>query len=73
MKVTKRQLRRIIKEEKQKLVNEYALGSDDAIDEAQELIYYALRSAEDDIENRGIKLGPGEFAKAVERAVGRFR
>ena len=69
MKISKRQLRTIIAEEKARLLNE----QDDAIDEAQELIYYALRSAEDDIIRRGIELGPGEFATAVQRAVRRFR
>lgn len=55
-------------------VNEnFGSQMDDAIDEAQELIYYALRSAEDDIDRRGIQLAPGEFAMAVERAVRRFR
>lgn len=48
-------------------------GEHDPIDEAQELIYYSLRSAEDDIERRGIKLGTGEFAQAVQRALRRFR
>ena len=69
MTITKAKLREIIKEEKARLLNE----QDDPIDEAQELIYYALRSAEDDIIRRGIKLGPGDFAAAVQRATRRFR
>ena len=48
-------------------------GKQDPIDEARELIYYALRSAEDDVEHRGLKLAPGEFAAAIEMVAKRFR
>lgn len=71
MKITKRQLQRIIKEERAKL-NEDESQMSDGYEEAQDLIYHALRSAEDDIYRRGIHLMPGEFSKILKRMAMRF-
>lgn len=67
MKITKRQLQRIIREERTRL-NE----DESQMEEAQDIIYQALRSAEDDIYRRGIHLMPGEFSKILKRMTMRF-
>jgi hypothetical protein len=45
----------------------------DEVQDAEQLIYYSLVSAEDDISHRGIKLQPGEFVDVAKRVLGRFR
>ena len=74
MKITKNQLRRIIKEEKQKLfegdLNEQAASP---LEEAAQMVYYALLDVEDELVDRGVELRMGEFAKAIEQAMQRFK
>ena len=74
MKITKNQLRRIIKEEKQKLLegdlNEQAATP---LEEAAQMVYYALLDVEDELVDRGVELRMGEFAKAIEQAMQRFK
>ena len=72
MKITKRQLQRIIKEERARLNEDESQMRAEAVEEAQDLIYHALRSAEDDIYRRGIHLMPGEFSKILKRMAMRF-
>jgi len=45
----------------------------DEVQDAEQLIYYSLVSAEDDISHRGIKLQPGEFVDVAKRVLDRFR
>lgn len=62
VRITKSQLRRIIREQ-----------AGDGLEEAAQLIYYALLNVEDELVDRGVELRFGEFAKAIEQAMQRFK
>ena len=44
-----------------------------AFEEAAQMVYYALLDVEDELVDRGVELRMGEFAKAIEQAMQRFK
>lgn len=68
MKISKKQLRRIIREEKLKILNEQR-----NLDQAEQIIYSALLDIQEDLAHRGVDLQRGEFAMVLERALQRFK
>ena len=68
MKITNSTLRKIIKEEKLKILNEQR-----NLDQAAQIIYSALLDIQEDLTHRGVDLQRGEFTMALERAMQRFK
>ena len=48
-------------------------GQGSAFEEAAQMIYYALLDVEDELVDRDVELRMGEFAKAIEQAMQRFK
>ena len=73
MKITKRQLKRIIKEEKAKIVKEYGLRQDDAAggEQAIQIALDHLQKIDDALYNAGIEVGMGQLRGIVQDALDR--
>ena len=73
MKITKNQLRRIIKEEKAKIVKEYGLSRDDEANMhiTINLALEHLQNLEDALHNAGIEVGMGQLRGIVQDALDR--
>ena len=71
MKITKRQLKRIIKEEKAKLVKEYGIRMDDTAgnEQAIQIALDHLQKLDDALYNAGIEIGMGQMGGIVRAAL----
>ena len=71
MKITKKQLKRIIQEEKKKLITEFGLetGDDASLELAIQIALDHLQMLEDALYNAGIEVGMGQLRGIVMDAL----